>query len=162
MEASDTGRIAMLRHAVATLAYRTAKVLREPPAGFEYLRAHPTTRSARQIVAHMADLLEWATRRVDRETDWQASQVKSWQAETARLLMALKALDDRLADQRPLVASPEKIFQGPIADALTHVGQLATLRRIAGSGIRGENYFRAEIALGRVGIDQAPPPWEFD
>lgn len=90
------------------------------------------------------------------------SQAKTWQTEIDRFLAALKLFDDRLADTRPLAASPEQIFQGPIADAFMHVGQLATLRRMAGSGIRGESYFRAEIVPGRVGLDQAPPKREFD
>ena len=80
----------------------------------------------------------------------------------ARFFKAIQDLDDRLAQQTLLANSAEKIFQGPIADALTHVGQLATLRRLAGSGIRGESYFRAEITTGRVGLDQPAPFREFD
>jgi hypothetical protein len=162
MDRPEQARISMLRHAVATLVYRAAKTLREPPAGFEHFRAAPTTRSAVQILGHMADLLEWASRRVDGETEWHTSQVQPWREEIARFLAALKAFDDRLATQSPLAASPEKILQGPVADALTHVGQLATLRRMAGSGIRGESYFRADIVSGRVGMDQPPPKWKFD
>ena len=71
-------------------------------------------------------------------------------------------LDAYLASEEPLAASPERIFQGPIADALTHVGQLAMLRRMAGASMRGENYFVAEIVAGRVGPQQAPPKREFD
>ena len=56
----------------------------------------------------------------------------------------------------------EELFQGPIADALTHVGQLTLLRRLSGSPVRGENYLRAEIAAGRVGPEQVPPKGEFE
>jgi len=46
---------------------------------------------------------------------------------------ALKKFDDYLASEKPLQAPAEKLFQGPIADALTHVGQIAMLRRMAAS-----------------------------
>jgi hypothetical protein len=151
----------MLRHTVATLAYRAAKVLRGAPAGFENFRAAPTTRSAGEILAHMGDLLEWARTATDGEAVWRPAPPAGWEADVARFFAALKNLDDRLASGEPLSNSPEKIFQGPIADALTHVGQLATLRRMAGSGIRGENYFRAEIRVGHVGMEQEPPAREF-
>jgi hypothetical protein len=152
----------MLRHTVATLAYRAAKVLRGAPAEFEHFRAGTTTRSAGEILAHMGDLMEWATTATDGQAVWRERPPAGWEADIARFFAALKELDDRLASNAPLANSPEKVFQGPIADALTHVGQLATLRRLAGSGIRGENYFRAEISVGRVGIDQAPAVREFD
>ena len=67
-----------------------------------------------------------------------------------------------LAGAGPLHAPPDKLLQGPIADAIHHVGQLAMLRRLAGTPIRGENYFAADVATGRVGKEQAPPRFEFD
>jgi hypothetical protein len=150
-----------LRHAVATLAYRAAKVLRDAPR-FGDVRAAPSTRTASQIVAHMADLLEWATRAADGNAEWHTVPPGAWDADIARFFTALKALDDRLASESPLACEAQRLFQGPIADALTHVGQLATLRRLAGSGVRGESYFRADIAAGRVGPEQSPPTFEFD
>jgi len=86
----------------------------------------------------------------------------SWDKEIARFFAALKSFDDRLAAGNPLATSPEKLFQGPVADALTHVGQLATLRRMAGSGIRGESYVAADIRIGWVGMEQTPPIREFE
>ncbi|HZZ28440.1 MAG TPA: hypothetical protein VFE46_10600 [Pirellulales bacterium] len=161
MPATEFSDALPLRHALATLAYRAAKTLRDAPPGFANFRAGPTTRTAVQILAHMGDLLDWALSAVNGKTHWQQSQPKGWDEEVARFFAALQALDDRLA-QGSLACSPQKIFQGPIAGALTHVGQLATLRRLAGSGIRGENYFVAEISAGRVGIDQPAPIREFD
>jgi hypothetical protein len=73
----------------------------------------------------------------------------------------LNKFDDYLASEKPLQASAEQLFQGPIADALTHIGQLAMLRRMAGVPMKGENYFVAEISVGRVGADQAAPRKEF-
>ena len=92
---------------------------------------------------------------------WHDSPELAWDAGAARFFRALEALDARLADSAPLGASPEKLFQGPLADSLTHVGQIALLRRLAGSPVRGENYLRADITAGRVGADQPPPNFEF-
>jgi hypothetical protein len=80
----------------------------------------------------------------------------------ARFFGALQALDERLASHDALGYSAEKIFQGPLADAFTHTGQIAMLRRMAGAPVRGENYFQAEIVAGRVGTEQAPPKREFE
>ena len=158
---NDGGKNVSLRHAVATLAYRAAKVLRDAPR-FGDVRAAPSTRSASQIVAHMADLLEWAVRAADGSAEWRAVSSGSWDGDMTRFFAAIGALDERLASDEPLACEAQRIFQGPIADALTHVGQLATLRRLAGSGVRGESYFRADIRPGQVGREQAPPTFEFD
>ena len=76
----------------------------------------------------------------------------------ARFFQALARLDERLAREAPLGWSERQIFQGPIADALTHVGQIAMLRRMFGSPVRGESYLKAEIVAGRVGPEQQPGP----
>ena len=78
-----------------------------------------------------------------------------------RFFASLKAFDDYLASDMSLAVTPEKLFQGPIADALTHVGQIAMLRRLAGVAISGENYYVAEIRAGCVGPEQAAPKREF-
>ena len=78
-----------------------------------------------------------------------------------RFYGALENFDDYLGSNLPLESSPEKLFQGPIADALTHIGQLTMLRRLSGSPVKGENYFKADIVGGRVGPEQSPPRVEF-
>jgi hypothetical protein len=93
--------------------------------------------------------------------EWGDSEPLPWEQEVARFFAALKALDDRLASNQ-LGFPPEKIFQGPIADALTHIGQISMLRRMSGAPVRGESYFKAQIAIGRVGPDQEAPGYEFD
>lgn len=152
----------MLRHAVATLAYRGGKAVLGAPDGFAFFRAGETTRTAGQILAHIGDLLDWALWLSKGEPRWRDSTPLSWDQGVARFFAALKNLDLYLDSDAPLGSPAEKLFQGPIADALTHVGQLATLRRLAGSGVRGENYFKAEIVVGRVGPDQSTKRVEFD
>jgi hypothetical protein len=151
-----------LRHVVATVAYRGGKTLRGAPAAFATLAVGPTSRTPLAILAHLNDLLDWALTQVEGEQRWRDSQPQAWASEVERFHAALAALDAALAGPAPLGAPAERIFQGPLADALTHVGQLAMLRRLADSPVRGENYFRAEIAAGRVGAEQAAPRREFD
>jgi hypothetical protein len=97
----------------------------------------------------------------DGTRQWRDSKPQSWSNDVRRFHSALAAFDAYLASDKPLRAPIEKLFQGPIADALTHVGQIAIMRRIAGSPVKGENYFAAEITVGRVGGDQSAPKREF-
>jgi hypothetical protein len=125
-------------------------------------RVGKTSRTAAQILAHIGDLLDWALWLAKGEHVWHDSTPLSWDQEVRRFFEALKKLDDYLASDLPLGSPPEKLFQGPIADAFSHVGQIAMLRRLAGSPVRGENYIKADIIEGRVGTEQSPPAFEFD
>jgi hypothetical protein len=161
MAAKDP-ELQLLRHTLATLAYRGGKALRDAPAGFAELRVVAGARTPLEILAHVGDLVDWALHLAEGDHVWQGSTPISWEREVERFFLRLAALDARLALGRPLGFPPERLFQGPVADALTHVGQLALLRRLAGSPVRGENYFRAEICAGRVGAEQTAPVREFD
>jgi hypothetical protein len=152
----------LLRHTLATLAYRGGKTLRGAPEGFSAYRASETTRTPGQVLAHIGDLLDWGLSISQGQQEWRNSRPQSWETDSQRFFAALAALDAYLASGEPLGAPAEKLFQGPIADALTHVGQIAILRRMADAPVRAENYFRAEIVAGRVGPDQAAPRREFD
>lgn len=151
-----------LRHTVATLAYRGAKAVSMAPEGFAATRVCATSRSAVEILAHIGDLLDWALWTAKGKSVWNPAAPKSWEAEVQRFFEGLWSLDSFLAGDSPLGCPAEKLFQGPIADALTHVGQLATLRRLAGSPVRGEDYSQAEITIGRLGPDQSAKRMEFD
>jgi hypothetical protein len=152
----------LLRHTLATLAYRSGKTIRNAPASFADYGAPETARTSANILAHMGDLMDWALSMADGSPKWHDSTPLPWEKEGERFFAALKKFDDYLASDRPLQVPAEKLFQGPIADALTHAGQLAMLRRMAGCPIKGENYFVAEITMGRVGNDQAAPKKVFD
>jgi len=151
-----------LRHAVATLAYRAGKALRGAPATFADFTVASGTRTPAQILAHMGDLLDWALSLAQGEQRWHDAPPLPWDREVARFFATLDAFDGYLASDASLGWSTERLFQGPIADALTHTGQLTMLRRLAGAPIRGENYAKATIAAGTIGISQAAPPHEFD
>ena len=150
-----------LRHTVATIAYRGCKAIRGAPDSFGEFHASPDTRTPAQILAHIGDLLEWALTTASGQQEWHASTPLPWHDEVRRFFAALEALDDYLASDSPLHAPAEKLFQAPIADALTHIGQLALLRRLASAPVRAENYYVANIAIGTVGADQAAPVYEF-
>jgi hypothetical protein len=154
--------LALLRHTVATLAYRAAKTVRGAPAAFGDFKASPSTRTPVQILAHMGDLLDWASTMCDGKAVWHDATPLAWEDEVARFFSALGKFDARLATGKPLANPATKVFAGPIADALTHTGQINLLRRMAGAPVKGESYFRADIAAGRVGREQAPPKVEFD
>lgn len=149
----------LLRHTVATLAYRGAKALRNAP--LEFAAFQGVERTPGQILSHIGDLLDWALSMAEGKQRWQDSETLPWDKEVDRFFAGLKAFDDYLASGKPLAAPPERLFQGPIADALTHVGQIAMLRRLAGTPVKGENFFVAEVTVGRVGPDQATPAKEF-
>jgi len=152
----------MLRHCVATLAYRGGKALRGAPEAFGAFNAGAGSRTPLQILAHVGDLLDWALSMARGDQRWNDAAPRSWDEEVGRFFEGLDRFDAYLASDEPLGYAAEGLFQGPVADALTHVGQIALLRRMAGAPVRGENYFKAEIVAGRVGDEQAAPRREFD
>jgi len=157
----DAGR-EFLRHTLATLAYRGGKALRGAPASFAAFRAGETSRTPLEILAHMGDLFDWAVALARGEHTWRPAAPQSWDEQVERFFAALQRFDEILASDAPLGFAAEKLFQGPVADALTHVGQIAMLRRMAGAPVKGENYFKADIEAGRVGLEQAAARVEFD
>ena len=156
------GKREMLRHAVATLAYRGSKAIRDAAPNVADFVPHDGTRTPRQLVAHIGDLLDWALSLAEGNQKWNSTTPKSWEEESQRFFDALGRFDEFLATDRPLGARPERLLQGPVADALTHIGQLMMLRRLAGNPSRSENYAAAEIVAGRVSAEQAAPKFEFD
>ena len=152
----------LLRHAVATIAYRGGKAVRGAPPEFAAFQAADSTRTPARILAHIGDLFDWAVSIAKGKQEWHDSTPLEWDREVDRFFETLGRFDAYLASDAPLAASAEQIFQGPIADALTHVGQLTMLRRLSGAVMRSENYYRAEIVAGRVGANQTAPRREFD
>jgi hypothetical protein len=143
----------LLRHTVAALAYRATRAIEGAPESFATFSGCGG-RQPVQTLAHMGDLFDWALSAVQGRERWHNSTPLEWSQEKARFFAALKAFDNYLASDAPLHAVAEALFQGPIADALTHVGQLAMQRRLAGAPTRGENFFVAVVTAGQVGEEQ--------
>ena len=153
---------ALLRHAVATVAYRGGKTVRGVSSEFGSFTLGDSPRTPARILAHIGDLFDWALSLARGRQVWVDSMPLAWDLEVARFHATIQRFDEYLASEEPLSATPEKLFQGPVADALTHVGQLAMLRRLAGVNMKSENYFQADIIAGRVGSGQSIPRREFD
>lgn len=157
---AETNR-AFLRHMVATIAYRGGKAIREAPADFGTFRTEATFNTPVMLLAHIGDLIEWTHRWCAGEQRYQVSEPLSWSDEVARFHRVLEELDQYLVSSKPIQASLDVLFQAPVADVLTHVGQLSLLRRMAGDPVPGEAYRLAEIVAGRLGPEQAKPGQEF-
>ncbi len=154
---------ALLRHMLATIAYRCGKTIRGAPEGFGSFRAPGSLNTPVLLLAHIGDLIEWACRWCQGEEEsYKVSEPLDWDGEVARFYGALEGFDQFLASDGNLQASLEAVFQAPIADALTHIGQLALLRRMAGDPILGEAYRLAGIVAGSVGPEQAKPRREYE
>jgi len=153
---------ALLRHTVATVAYRGGKAVRGAPASFASFSGDGTDRTAVKILAHIGDLYDWALTQAKGAEAWNDSTPLEWDREVDRFFAALQRFDDYLASDAPLAVTPEKLFQGAIADSLAHIGQIAILRRLGGAKMKSENYSRADIVAGRVGPEQTAAKREFD
>lgn len=159
---NENEKLEMLRHTVATVAYRGGKAIRDTAEGFADFKAFETTRTPLEILAHIGDLFDWALSMAKGQTVWNDATPLAWENESKRFFAAVKTFDDHLASGAEIHQSFEKLFQGPVADALTHIGQINLLRRMFSSPVRGENYFKAEIEIGRVGAEQSSKRVEFD
>jgi hypothetical protein len=148
---------------LATIAYRCGKTIRGAPEGFGSFRAEGSLNTPVLLLAHIGDLIEWAHRWCrGEEQRYKVSEPLDWNGEAARFFGSLESFDAYLASGGSLQASLEAVFQAPVADALTHIGQLALLRRMAGDPVPGEAFRLAEIVAGRVGPEQGKPGREFE
>jgi hypothetical protein len=154
----------LFRHTLATLAYRASKAIRGAPSSFASFRPGDSSKSSVEILAHMGDLMDWALSMAVGQGRWNNAEPLPWAGECDRFFAAVKAFDDRIAADEPLSYELTRLFQGPVADALTHTGQLTMMRRLHGAPMKGESYNRAEIVIGRVAAEQTPadPRYEFD
>jgi len=147
---------------LATIAYRGGKAIRNAPPNFGSFRAQGAMNTPAMLLAHISDLIEWAHSWCRGEQKFKVSEPLAWEEEVQRFHTALQQFDQYLASGEPVHAELEKLFQAPIADALTHIGQISLLRRLAGDPVLGEGYRDAEIEAGRVGPEQAHPVREFE
>src|SRR5215207_369001 len=123
----------------------------DAPEGFAVFRVDADMRAPGELLAHIGDLLEGSLHLLKGEMVFLTSSPLPWGDEVSRLFSAAKQLDSYLASDAPLACPVERLIQGPVGDALTHVGQIVMMRRLAGSPVRAESYFTAEIVPGTVG-----------
>lgn len=141
----------LFRHSLATLSYRGGKAFRGAPESFSSFRIGPEGRTAGEILSHICDVLDWGLIMATDKHVWRESTPQAWDQDVERFFAVLRAFDNFISSDAPLQAPLDKLFQGPVADALTHVGQIAMLRRLAEAPLKPENYFRADVAVGHIG-----------
>lgn len=148
----------LLRHFLAALAYRTQKALREAPPDFGEFTPPAQVRSPAELVRHMTSVLGYA-RTYFVGGHYRPEPLPTLQHEVVRFHKMLEDLSRHLAEGTTLLQgmTEEKLLQGPFADAMTHAGQLAMLRRFAGAPVPPENFIVAEIDKERLGVDQSEP-----
>lgn len=146
-----------LRHTLAALAYRATRALENAPPEFGGFSLGEAPKTPVQILSHMCDLMDWSLSLVRADQKWENSTPLPWDQELVRFFAALTALDEALAATEPDTDTERRLFQGPIADALTHTGQIAMLRRLAGCPMAGENYFVAGVRVGQTTMNQPAP-----
>jgi hypothetical protein len=147
----------LLQHFLGALAYRTQKALRGAPATFADFRASTNVRTPHELVWHMTSVVGYARTMLHGGT-FRPAPMPTFDAEVARLHDTLAALRDDLADESLTAAiTDEQFLQGPLSDAMTHAGQLAMLRRMAGSPVASEDFIHAKVSAENVGADQPEP-----
>lgn len=148
----------LLRHFLAALAYRTQKALRDAPPAFGDFRVAEEVRTPKELVRHMTSVLGYARTLFVGGRYW-PEPLPSLDDEISRFHEMLELLSRELESNAPLAegVSAEQLLQGPLSDAMTHAGQLAMLRRLAGDPVAPENFVFADINAERLGVEQAGP-----
>jgi hypothetical protein len=144
----------LLRHLVAALTFRAKVAISDAPPTFAAFKVDESVRTPAEILAHLGDLLQGSLFLMQGEFIHLNSAPLAWDEEVTRFFSAAKAFDAFLASEAPLNQPIEKITQGPVADALTHIGQIVMLRRAAGSPVQAESYFTAEISADNIHSNQ--------
>jgi len=148
---------AMTRHFLASLAYRTQKAVRDTPPDYADFRTEKGVRTPHELLLHMTGVLTYARGRFTQD-ETRPKMLPTFEAEIARFHEVLGDLSTLLASDAPLVdTTPEQLLQGPFSDAMTHAGQLAMLKRLAGCPIPPENFIEADVDAENVGPEQAAP-----
>ena len=160
-EQGAEGKNELIRHLLATLVYRTTKIIHDAPENYPNTSIGNNVRTPEKILGHINSLIQLTNRfwspdkPVSMANLRKQSSKKGWEREVELFYQLSAQFDETLSTYTtPRKYSPEKILQGPLMDAFTHVGQLALLRRMAGSPIKGESYWMADVKTGQVGPDQ--------
>ena len=151
---------ALLRHFLAAIAYRAQKALRDAPPHYARFSAGNRVRTPTELVRHMASLMGYVRTLfvgVGGSYPVHPDPLPTFDAEVARFHEHLEQVGALLAAGTPLSITTEQLLQGPFADTMTHVGQLAMLRRLADAPVPPENFIYADIRATRLGTEQAPP-----
>jgi hypothetical protein len=161
------GKNILVRHLLASLVYRTTKIIRDAPENFPETSIGNSVRTPEKILGHINSLIQLSNRFWSSEKPLsmanlrKLSRKKAWDREVDLFYQLVAQFDDTLSNHiSPRKYNPEKILQGPFMDAFTHVGQLALLRRMAGTPVKRESYWMADVRIGQIGPNQPLQPVE--
>jgi len=146
----------ILRHYLASIAYHATKAIKGAPENYPELNIGKDIRTPRRILHHVTGVLSYAHSFFE-HYDTTYFEHKPWDEEVRYFYETLSKLDESLQEKEPREVSEEQLLQGPLSDAMTHIGQLLMLRRMAGSPVPSENFIYADIRAGVVGQDQPEP-----
>lgn len=148
----------LLRHFLAAIAYRTQKALRDAPEPYPVFSAGNRARTPVELIRHMTSLMGYVrTFFVGGSYPVKPDPLPTFKEEVARFHEMLESVGALLASEEKCTLTPEQLLQGPFADTMTHVGQLAMLRRLADAPVAPENFIYADIRAERLSADQPPP-----
>jgi len=148
----------LLCHFLAAIAYRTQKTLRGAPEHYPMFSAGNRVRTPVELLRHMSALMGYVRAFFQGGSyPVKPDPLPTFQEEVARFHDLVEAVGELLKSGTPCSLSTEQLFQGPFADTMTHVGQLAMLRRLADSPVAPENFIYADIRADRLSAEQPPP-----
>ena len=147
----------MLCHFLASIAYHTQKALRDAPAGFESFRIGAKSRTPQELIKHMDSVLGYA-RTVFIGGAYKNTILPTMQLQVEQLHKTIEDLAKHFANGKVLNdVTEEQLLQGPLSDAMTHIGQISFLRRLHGSPVPSEDFVYAKISAENLGVNQELP-----
>lgn len=134
----------IILHLLDTLIYRFRSSVSKVDASFGNFEIGHGVRSPIEILYHMRGVIYYGNKAItDKRTEM--SPILSWDEEVALFLESVERLKENISNAQFSEETAFRMVQGPISDALTHVGQLAMLSRVHGHPIDKENFFKADI-----------------
>lgn len=149
----------LVRHFLAAIAYRAQKALRDAPPHYPGFSSGNQMRTPEEILRHMTSVLGYARSfAIGGDYPVKPTPLPTWDLEVARFHEMLESVSGLIEGDGSLgTLTAEQLLQGPLADVMTHVGQLAMLRRLAGDPVPPENFIYADVKKERLGPDQPRP-----
>ena len=145
-----------LRHFLASIAYHATKAIKDSPRNYPETYIGKGVRTPWKILSHISGVLTYAHSFLEHyDSTW--LNLEPWEVEVQRFYEILAKLDESLQTKELREVSEEQLLQGPLSDAMAHVGQLLMLRRMADAPVPSENFIYADIRIGVVGPDQPEP-----
>lgn len=148
MKDSHAGGAETLRCYLAGLVFRFEHVTAGTGEEFAKFEAGHGVRTPQQIVRHMTGLVLLARDQFE-EVAGRRPEPLPWPEEKSRFVATVWDFDTLVSKGSGLredrsIPSMAHVWNGPLSDLMTHVGQLATLRRLAGDPVPAVRYSQVD------------------